>query len=115
MAHPLTEIPCPYTAGFRSPTIDELADTVVLPPLQWCACGQRTDNINRVCDGCIRLDQDDFGRDSAVFEEKLTKDTRPAFDCGVAMEASERAMNSDRPVGEVRGCTCGVCRTDWSE
>jgi hypothetical protein len=110
-----TIIPDPFSIhSIRRPTIEELADTQELPTRRICSCGEPTFNECN-CDTCIRRNQDDFGRDSAVFEEKLTKDTRPAMDCGIALEATERAMNSDRPVGEVRGCCCGLCRTDWSE
>jgi hypothetical protein len=109
MAHVLKEIPDPMAV------VDPFADTVEIPRIVWCKCGTPNTNADGVCDSCAALNADEFGRHSAVFEERLTKDTRPAMDCGIALEASERAMNSDRPVGEVRGCTCGLCRTDWSE
>jgi hypothetical protein len=117
MNHPLPTID-PFSIHHNErPTIEELslADTQEMPFLAFCKCREQTTNEDHVCDTCRMKEADEFGRHSAVFEERLTKDTRPAMDCGIALEASERAMNSDRPVGEVRGCTCGVCRTDWSE
>jgi hypothetical protein len=98
----------------HQPSECSLEDTVVLERCIRCVT-MPTANEDRVCDNCRMKEADEFGRHSAVFEERLTKDTRPAMDCGIALEATERAMNSDRPVGEVRGCCCGLCRTDWSE
>jgi hypothetical protein len=85
VAHPLSPIPDPMSV------CDPWADTVEMPCIAFCKCGTPNTNADMVCDTCAALDADEFGRHTC--EEVLMRDTRP--------------------IGDVVGCTCGVCRQDW--
>jgi hypothetical protein len=70
-------IPDPF-----DPVCDPFADTVEMPRIAFCRCGVPNTNADMVCDNCTRLDQDEFGRFPAVFEERLHRDHRSPTLCG---------------------------------
>jgi hypothetical protein len=82
MSHPIGFIPDPYSpVTIRQPTIDELADTVVL---RRCAeCFKLHDGEWAFCsDACeeVSARRTLNGEKPAVFEERLHRDHRPVCD-----------------------------------
>lgn len=63
MAHPLP-IPDPFAVA-DGPILFERMP-IETPRFHRCECGSMTNNADRVCDTCVKLDSDEFGRVAPV-------------------------------------------------